>query len=138
MNWLMNHTYKEILKYVVKKIFSILESLQKLMQSWKFFYLKNHKIRLFLVIMVRVKESEMKIFIIFIFIGLICRVNIWMYSELWFFPHFQLDVLYFKWRVNRNNKWQNLKLRRIKVTIINISFETYENVLWWYYLRSLC
>lgn len=60
----------------LKKIFSILESLQKLMQSWKFFYLKNHKIRLFLVIMVRVKESEMKIFIIFIFIGLICRVNI--------------------------------------------------------------
>ena len=58
------------------KIFSILESLQKLMQRWKFFYLKNHKIRLFLVIMVRVKESEMKIFIILIFIVLICRVNI--------------------------------------------------------------
>lgn len=95
MNWLMNHTYKEILKYVVKKIFSILESLQKLMQSWKFFYLKNHKIRLFLVIMVRVKESEMKIFIIFIFIGLICRVNIWMYSELWFFSSFSVRCIIF-------------------------------------------
>ena len=58
------------------KIFSILESLQKLMQRWKFFYIKNHKIKLFLVIMVRVKESEMKIFIILIFIVLICRVNI--------------------------------------------------------------
>lgn len=87
---------KEILKYVIKKKnFSILESLQKLMHSWKFFCLKNHKIRLFLVIMVRVKESEMKMFIIFIFIGLICRVYIWMYSKLWFLFSFSVRCIIF-------------------------------------------
>lgn len=86
---------KEILKYIILKNLLNSRIIAEVDAKLEIFLLKNHKIRLFLVTMVRVKESEMKIFIIFIFIGLICRVNICTLN-CDFFPHFQLDVLYFK------------------------------------------